>query len=351
MKTTIFHRLILAGTACVMLTACSSMTPSSSRVFTEEMKWEDVSRAGLSSSEGVVAAKDGKIYLSEIPHPGETKSSDPRGTLWRYDPASGLTVKYMEPSGISIGLHVDRNGDLIIAQGATGGGRAIVRRNLTTDATTVVADSYQGKRLSGPNDVTSDARGRIYFTDARYFGDEPIELPNALYRVDPDGRIAQLSTDIYRPNGIEVSPDGKRLYASASNPMGRLVRNPLGPHQDRFGLKLGGVVVYDLDNDGNISNGRVFYRNDELLTDGMTMDTDGNLYVAAHNSNRQPPTGEIVVLSQTGEVLVKIAAPEGLRPTNLGFGRGLGASSLYVTNLFQWRLLRIKTVRRGHYFE
>jgi sugar lactone lactonase YvrE len=106
--------------------------------------------------------------------------------------------------------------------------------------------------------VTSDARGRIYFTDALYFGDEPIELPNALYRVDPDGRIAQLSTDIYRPNGIEVSPDGKRLYASASNPTVRLVRNPLGPHQDRFGLKLGGVVVYDLDNDGTSPTGACF---------------------------------------------------------------------------------------------
>jgi gluconolactonase len=84
--------------------------------------------------------------------------------------------------------------DLIIAQEAEGGGRAILRRNLTTSATTVVASSYQGKRLNSPNDVTSDARGRIYFTDARYFGSEPIELPNAVYRIDPDGRITQIST-------------------------------------------------------------------------------------------------------------------------------------------------------------
>ncbi len=107
----------------------------------------------------------------------------------------------MEPSGIAIGLHVERNGDLIIAQGAEGGGRAIVRRNLTTGAMTVVADSYQGKRLNGPNDVTSDARGRIYFTDARYFGDEPIELPNALYRADerrPDRALSPLH--LYQPN-------------------------------------------------------------------------------------------------------------------------------------------------------
>jgi sugar lactone lactonase YvrE len=54
-------------------------------------------------------------------------------------------------------------------------------------------------------------------------------LPNAIYRADPDGSVVQLSTDIYRPNGIEVSPDGRRLYVSASNLPARLVRNPLGP--------------------------------------------------------------------------------------------------------------------------
>src|SRR5438046_1085205 len=79
----------------------------------------------------------------------------------------------------------------VIAEGAFGGGRRIVRRNLRTGTTTVIAEAYQGKRLVAPNDVTTDARGRIYFTDARYAGNEPIELPNAVYRIDPDGTITQ----------------------------------------------------------------------------------------------------------------------------------------------------------------
>ena len=116
--------------------------------------------------------------------------------------------------------------------------------------------------------------------------------------------------------------DGRRLYVAASNLPVRLVRNPLGPAQDRFGLKLGGVVVYDLDGDGNISNGRVFFRTDEFVTDGMTMDTDGNLYVALHNGNQEPPRGQIVVLNPAGEVLVRIAPAEGMRPGNLGLGAG-----------------------------
>src|SRR4030095_16827317 len=99
---------------------------------------------------------------------------------------------------------------------------------------------------------------------------------------DPDGRITQISTDIFRPNGIDGSPDARPLYVTASNLPVRLVRNPLGPAQDRFGLKLGGVVVYDLDGAGDISNGRIFFRTDEFVTDGMTMDTDDNLYLALH---------------------------------------------------------------------
>ena len=140
-------------------------------------------------------------------------------------------------------------------------------------------------------------------------------------------------------------------YLSLSNLPVRLIKNPLGPAQDRFGLKLGGVVVYDLDDDGNISNGRVFYRSDHLITDGMAMDSDGNLYVTAHNGAREPPEGEIVVLDFSGNIISKIRPPEGYRPGNVGFGRGADAGSLYVTTLFKWRLFRIDTLRRGHYFQ
>jgi gluconolactonase len=340
-------KAVVSFIGLLLLTGCAGK-----QILVEGTKWQEVSRAGLVTSEGVVADRDGYLYVSDITRPDEVKQSNPGGTIYRYDPRTRQTVKFMEPSGMANGLHVDRNGDLLIAQESElGGGRAIVRRNLRTGAMSVVANAYQGKRLNSPNDVTSDARGRVYFTDARYFGSESIELPNAVYRADPDGRVVQLSTDIYRPNGIEVSPDGRRLYVSASNLPFRLVKNPLGPAQDRFGLKLGGVVAYDLDGNGDVSSGRVFYRSDHLITDGMAMDTEGNLYVAAHNGAREPPQGEIVVLNSSGEILAKIAPPEGYRPGNLGFGRGPDAGNLYMTTLFRWRLFRIDTNRRGHYWE
>jgi gluconolactonase len=344
--------VVLAAFVSILLAGCGSIATAPPRVLAQGAAWEEVSsRVGKFTSEGVVAARDGTIYVIDLTPAEVFKQNNPGGTIYRYDPATGVTTKYMEPSGMAFGLHVDRNGDLIIAQGSEpAGGRAIVRRNLATGATTVIADSYQGKRFVAPNDVTSDEQGRLYFTDARYWGHDPMDLPNAVYRIDPDGRVVQISTDVLRPNGIEVSPDSRRLYVAACN-VAVLPRNPIGPAADRFGLTTAGVVAYDLDRDGNVSNGRVFYRDPELpCADGMAMDADGNLYVTVHNGRQTPIKGQIVVLDPDGKVLETIAPVEGMRPASIGFGRGSDANSLYMTTLFQWRLYRIKTVRRGHDF-
>jgi gluconolactonase len=342
----------LSCAALALLAACAGLIDDPDRVLASGAQWEEVSRAGRFSSEGVVSAADGSVYAVDLTVAEAVKENNPGGTVYRYSPFSRETVKYMEPSGMAFGLHIDRKGDLILAQGAEpAGGRAIVRRNLRSGATTVLADSYQGKRLVSPNDVTSDAAGRIYFTDARYFGNEPMELPNAVYRIDPGGAVVQLSTDILRPNGIEVSPDGKRLYVAACN-VAALPKNPAGPAADKFGFTGGGIAVYDLDAAGNIAFGRVFYRHPDLpCIDGMAMDRDGNVYAAAHNGRQQPPRAEILVIDPSGRVFQKIAPPEGVRVSNLGFGRGRDAGWLYATTLFQWRLYRIATVRHGLYWD
>jgi gluconolactonase len=129
------------------------------------------------------------------------------------------------------------------------------------------------------------------------------------------------------------------------------VKNPNGPEKDAFGITAGGVVAYDLDASGNISNGRLIYRDDTLFGDSMAMDLDGNLYVTMHNSNPKDPKGTIVVLDPEGRVIERITPPERSLPTNLGFGRGTDDNSLYLTNLGEWRLWRIQTVRRGLYWD
>jgi gluconolactonase len=315
-------------------------------------KWEEVSRMGLSTSEGVVADRNGMVYASDLSRAPVVEGSYPCGTIWRYDPRTGITDKFMQPSGVANGLHFDRNGDMIIAQsaGVFCAERRVIRRSMRTGAISVVAGSYQGKRLVAPNDVTSDAAGRIYFTDGRYTDQGPIELPNAIYRVDPDGKITQLATDIYRPNGIEVSPDGKRLYVAATNGA-HLQKNPNGPEKDAFGIMDGGVVMYDLDSNGNISKGRLLYRDDAIGGDSMALDKDGNLYATFHNANPGNPKGYAIVFDPQGNLIERIAVPQGSLPSNLGFGRGTDDNSLYLTTLAQWRLFRIQTVRRGHYWD
>jgi len=344
------RNLVLPTVVCGFVAGCAGMAPKGA--LDVGAKWEEISRAGRVFGEGVVAAKDGTLYMTDIFPTAAVKENNPGGTIWRYAPATGEAAKYMEPSGMANGLHVDKDGDLIITQGADTGGRAVLRRNLATGATTVLANAYQGKKLNSPNDATSDAQGRIYFTDARYISMDPMELPNAVYRIDRDGKITQIIADLWRPNGIEVSPDGKRLYV-ADNGSKQLPINPNGPAQDRFDVPSGGggVVVYDIDASGNVSNGKMILRNEEVSPDGMTMDSDGNLYVAMHNGNPKTPKSDIVVLNPAGEVIERMPAPPGVLNTQLGFGRGADASSLYMTRALPWGLYRIKTVRRGHYFE
>lgn len=336
-----FGGVIAVGS--ILALAPAALAQTTGGIVASGAKWEEVSRMGKVSAEGVVAARDGKIYTVDItntPNPAD----NPGGTIYRFDPATKETIKFMEPSGMAMGLHIDKNGDMLIAQGAYGGKRQVVRHNLATGVQTVLASSYQGKKLNAPNDLTSDAQGRIYFTDALYNDKGVMELPNAIYRLDPDGKLTQLAADILRPNGIELSPDGKRLYVAAANAP-RLQKNPKGPDKDAYGINMGGIIAYDLDAAGNISNGRVFYRNDELLVDGTAVDTQGNLFLAMHDN----PKAGVVVLSPEGKVIEDIPMPAPGTATNLGFGRGAEAGVLYLTMGLPWRLYRIKTTKVGFY--
>jgi sugar lactone lactonase YvrE len=127
--------------------------------------------------------------------------------------------------------------------------------------------------------------------------------------------------------------------------------NPNGPAADKFGITGGGIVAYDLDKNGNISNGRVVFRSEEGIgPDGTAMDTEGNLYVAQHNGNREAPKSDIVVISPSGEVQHLPTPGVGLT-TNLGFGRGADSHTLYLTTGAPFGLFRIQTLKKGHYWK
>jgi gluconolactonase len=105
--------------------------------------------------------------------------------------------------------------------------------------------------------------------------------------------------------------------------------------------------IYDLAPDGNISNGRVFWKTDVALPDGMTMDTDGNLYVASHDIPIK--ARQLVALDPSGKVIQELPLPDEGVTVQLGFGRGEDAGTLYLATALPWGLWRIKTLKKGFY--
>ena len=114
-----------------------------------------------------------------------------------------------------------RRGRLIAAEGANTGGNRRITLTEKNGSIRVLADNWKGKRFNSPNDLTIDLKGRIYFTDPRYGGNEDRDIDTeSVYRIDLDGTVTQIITDVQKPNGIMLSPDMKTLYLADSHPKG-----------------------------------------------------------------------------------------------------------------------------------
>ena len=297
---------------------------------------------GAVFTEGPAVAPDGSVYFSDITF--TALSGMQAGHIWRYDPESGKTAVYRSPSGMSNGLKFDAHGRLLAAEGADYGGRRVTRTDLETGKAEIVAGLYQGRQLNSPNDISLDEMGRIYFSDPRYLGHEPVdqEIPS-VYRVDPDGSIERIITDAGKPNGVAVSPDQKSLYVvSNDNGSNALFRYPKEPLVRKGRMAL---LAYDLHEDGSAT-----YR-EELVNyypqdgpDGLVCDTEGNLWVAVRDTSRYG----IAVYSPTGEERAFIPTPA--VPTNVAFGHGKEAKTLYLTYSSEKGILgKIHVNKKGYH--
>ena len=250
-------------------------------------------------TEGAAEGPDGRIYFSDI---GDR--------ILRFDPATGRTAVFREPSGKSNGLKFDRGGRLLACEGAAAGNRRV---SVTENDGTVraLADRWRGRRFNSPNDLTLDAAGRVYFTDPRYGGREPREIDvEAVYRIDADGTVTQVITDLKRPNGLAISPDGKTLYVAD---------NKEGPD----GALL--LAAYPLAADGSCGPKRVLYDfKAGRGIDGMAVAADGTILATAGTGDK----AGVYSFSPAGEKIGFLPTPED--PTNLCLA-GKDRKTLYIT--------------------
>ena len=319
----------------VAVLGCKALAQSP--IVPPDAKLEKLFDGGLVLTEGVAVAPDGMVYFSDITFSHVSRRAGQpveAGHIWKFDPKSGKSAIFRSPSGMSNGIKFDANGNMIVCEGADFGGRRVIRTDMKTGRSIILAGLFEGRPFNSANDVTIDEKGRLYFSDPRYLGHEALLQPvMAVYRIDRDGSIHRIITDAGKPNGVCVSPDQKSLYVvSNDNGATGFGRLPEGAktHKGRMAL-----LAYDLSPDGSAAFREVLVDYaPEDGPDGLVCDVDGNLYVAARDETRPG----IRVYSPKGKELAYIKTEV---PTNVGFGRGADANLLYITagkSLYRIRL-------------
>ena len=237
-------------------------------------------------------------------------SDIPNDRIVRWMPEVGIST-YRSPSNYANGHTRDREGRLISCEH----GERRVTRTEHDGSVTVLADSFNGKRLNSPNDVVVKSDGSIWFTDPHYgimtnyegFAGEQ-ELPCHVYRIDPaTGALDSMLTDFECPNGLAFSPDEKRLYVAETGTM-------FNADAERH------IRAFDVGEDGKLHGGDVFHVVNPGFADGIRVDTDGNIWSSAGDG--------VHCLNSDGVLLGKILIPETV--SNLCFG-GRAKHRLFIT--------------------
>ncbi len=261
-------------------------------------------------TEGPAADRAGNLFFTN------TAASK----ILKWDPKAKQLSVFRHPSNETNGLYFDPQGRLLACEGGAG---RVTRTDMKTGQIEVLADKFNGFPLAAPNDLCVDDKGRVCFTSRPGVDDPTKGNVNAVYRIDTDGKLAQILhwPHVHMPNGIVTSPDNKTLYLIEAHP-------DADRHRD--------IRAYDLQADGSVANERVlinFYPG--RSGDGMCIDAEGNLYVAAglHKTRNTSETLDtrpgIHVISPTGKLVAFRETPEDTI-TNCTFG-GEDLRTLYVT--------------------
>ncbi len=290
---------------------------------------KEIFNQGKGFLEGPTMSENEMLYVCDIGRGYQT------GHIWKIDPSTGESSVFLSPSGKANGMLIDTQNRLVIAQAAQQGGRRVIRIDLSTRLSEILTAIYSDLPYNAPNDLIIDDKGRIYFTDpsySRFLTYEPIYQPvQGVYRIDPDGSVLRIIANAMTPNGIAVSPDQKTLYVASTDAGSSTFTVPEGLPTHRAPWTL---FAYDLQEDGSAKNRRSLI---EGVTDGMTVDSGGNLYLARIYEKR------IGIYSPEGKEIGTIPLPGG--PTNVAFGVGSYKNTLFITQGV--KVFSIKVKKQG----
>lgn len=251
-------------------------------------------------------------------------SDVPQNTIYKWTKAKGKEI-YLKPSGYtgtakrggeigSNGLTLDNEGQLVLCQD---GDRRMSRMDAPLNDPQpnfiTLANNYEGKRFSSPNDATFNSQGELFFTDPPYGlptrsdKDPEKETPwNGVYKVKKNREVILLIDSLARPNGIAFFPGEKQLLIANSDP-----QKP-------------NWYIYDVDGD-KLTNGRIFYHavsKDGMkgLPDGLKIDRQGNVFASG--------PGGIHIFNREGKLLGRLRVDEATSNCSLSADQ----KTLYITN-------------------
>lgn len=239
-------------------------------------------------TEGPTCDAHGTVFFTDQPNNRIMK--------WSVD---GKLSTFLQPAGRANGMYFDARGNLIACAD-----EKTELWSITPDGRhTVLVREYQGRKLNGPNDVWVHPNGGLYFTDPFYKREwwDYTEAPqdgHHVYHLSADRQTLQrVTSDLVQPNGIIGTPDGKTLFVAD--------------------IRAGKTYAYNIQPDGALANQRLHC---ELGSDGMTLDTEGNLYLTGKG---------VIVFDKTGKQIEHIPVPERWT-ANVSFG-GKDRRTLFIT--------------------
>ena len=243
---------------------------------------------GFKFTEGPASDSEGNVYFTDQPND--------RIMRWSVD---GRMTTFMQPCGRANGTYFDRAGNLLAC--------ADEKNQLWSISpdkkVTVLVENFKGKLLNGPNDLWIHPKGGLYFTDPFYKRDYWKRGPKEqdgehVYFLAADRKTCvRVAEDLKQPNGIIGTPDGLKLYVAD--------------------IGAGKTYVYDIQADGTLAGKKLFA---EMGSDGMTMDTEGNIYVTGKG---------VTVFNPAGQKIAHIPINKGWT-ANVTFG-GKDHKTLFIT--------------------